>query len=155
MTATKSGNQVIAKNRRAHFDYELGDRLEAGVVLTGSEVRSLRENGGDVSTAWVDIDGRGEAWVKEMRIPVLAHARFGHDEKRPRKLLLHREEIERLLGAVSREGQTIVVTECHFKDNRVKLAIALARGRKKHDKRQTIREREETREAQQAMRRGR
>ena len=155
MSATKSGNQVIAKNRRAHFDYELGDRHEAGVVLTGSEVRSLRENGGDVSTAWVDIDGRGEAWVKEMRIPVLVHARFGHDEKRPRKLLLHREEIERLLGAVSREGQTIVVTECYFKDNRVKLAIALARGRKKHDKRQTIREREETREARQAMRRGR
>lgn len=155
MAKPAPGIRVVAKNRRAHFDYELGDSVEAGLVLSGSEVRSLRENGGDVKGAWVDIDSRGEAWVKDMRIPALKHAFQGHEEKRPRKLLLHREEIERLRGRVDREGMTLVVTQVHFRDNRAKLELCVARGKKKHDKRQTVRERDAEREARVAMRRGR
>lgn len=153
--AKRQGKHVIAKNRKAHFDYDLGSRYEAGLVLIGSEVRSLRVHGADVSAAWVDIDARGEAWVKEMRIPALQHAAFGHAEKRPRKLLLKREEIERLLGAVAREGLTLIVTAAYFKDGRAKIELALAKGRKKHDKRHAIRDRESAREAQQAARRAR
>ena len=150
----KNGN-LVATNRRAHFDYELSDKYEAGLSLLGSEARSLRENGADVSIAWVEINQRGEAWVKEMRIPVLPHAAFGHTEQRPRKLLLHREEIETLRGSIERDGMTLVVTRCYFKDGRAKLEIALARGKKKHDKRQSLREKDSEREARQAMRRGR
>src|ERR1043165_2181083 len=123
---------TIATNRRAHFDYELGDRYEAGLSLIGSEARSLRVSRADVSTAWVDIDARGQAWVREMKIPVLPHAAFGHEEKRPRRLLLHRKEIEELRGKVERDGMTLVVTRCYYKDNRAKLEFAMARGKKKY-----------------------
>jgi len=146
---------TIATNRRAHYDYELGDKYEAGLSLIGSEARSLRGSGADVSAAWVDIDARGQAWVKDMKIPVLPHAAFGHDEKRPRRLLLHRQEIERLRGSVEREGMTLIVTRCYYKENRAKLEFAMARGKKKYDKRITTRERDADREARQAMRRRR
>jgi len=146
---------VVAKNRRAHFDFELGDKYEAGLALIGSEARSMRVNGADVSSAWVDIDHRGEAWVKEMRVPVLTHAAFGHAEKRARKLLLHREEIERLRGSIEREGMTLIVTRAYFKDGRAKLEFAVAKGRKKHDKRHALRDKESAREARVAMRRAR
>ncbi len=149
------GERVVAKNRRAHFDYELGQSYEAGMCLIGSEVRSLRENGGDLVDAWVDIDFRGEAWVRGMRIPPLKHAAFGHEEKRARKLLLNRTELDRLKGSIERDGMTLVATKCYFKDNRAKLEIALARGRKKHDKRQAIRERDADKEARQAIARAR
>ena len=151
--ATDTG--VVAKNRRADFDFELGAKYEAGVSLIGSEARSLRLNGGDVSAAWVDIDHRGEAWVREMRIPVLSHAAFGHAEKRARKLLLHRAEIERLRGSIEREGMTLVVTRCYFKDGRAKIEFAVARGKKKYDKRQSLREKDSAREARQSARRER
>jgi SsrA-binding protein len=155
MTSKAKDQSAVAVNRRAHFDYELGERFEAGVRLLGSEARSLRVNGGDVSSAWVDIDHRGEAHVKDMRIPILNHAAFGHEEKRTRKLLLHRAEIETLRGSIERDGMTLIVTRCYFKDGHAKLEIALAKGRKSHDKRQALRARESEREARQAMRRGR
>ncbi|HEX4476965.1 MAG TPA: SsrA-binding protein SmpB [Polyangiaceae bacterium] len=156
MARGKSKDQgVVAANRRATFDYELGDRYEAGLSLLGSEARSLRVNGADVSTAWVSIDGRGEAHVKEMRIPVLNHAAFGHEERRTRKLLLHREQIDTIKGLIEREGMTLVVTKCYFKEGRAKLEMAVARGKKKHDKRQALRAKETEKEARQAMRRGR
>ncbi|MBE7478373.1 MAG: SsrA-binding protein SmpB [Polyangiaceae bacterium] len=148
------GDRLVSKNRRAFFDYEVSDTLEAGLVLIGSEVRALRVQGCDLSDAWVDIQ-RDEAWVKGMRVPVLPHAAFGHEEKRQRKLLLHREQIEHLRGASEREGMTLIVTKCYFKNNHAKLEIALARGKKRHDKRQSIRERDASREAEAAMRRGR
>jgi SsrA-binding protein len=151
--ATDTG--VVAKNRRATFDFELGTKYEAGVALIGSEARSLRLNGGDVSSAWVDIDHRGEAWVKEMRIPVLNHAAFGHVEKRTRKLLLHRAEIEALRGARDRDGMTLIVTRCYFKEGRAKIEFAIARGKKKYDKRQSLREKDSAREARQEIRRNR
>ncbi len=150
-----AGDRLVSKNRRASFDYELGDAHEAGLVLIGSEARSLRENTADLSDAWVDIDGRGEAWVKGMRIPTLKHAAFGHDERRPRKLLLHRRQIDKLHGQVEREGMTLIATKCYIKGGRAKLEFAVARGKKTHDKRQSLRTKMADREAEAAMRRGR
>jgi SsrA-binding protein len=146
------GDRLVSTNRRASFDYELGDTFEAGLVLIGSEVRSLRENSADLSDAFVDIDGRGEAWVRGLRIPPLKHAAFGHEEKRKRKLLLHKEQIDRLRGSNQRDGMTLIVTKCYFKQNRVKLEIAEGRGRKKYDKRQALRARDDAKEARQAIR---
>jgi SsrA-binding protein len=148
----KSGEGLVARNRRAFFNYEVGEAIEAGLVLIGSEVRSLRENGADLRDAWVDIDLRGEAWVKGLRIPVLKHAAFGHEERRARKLLLHTAQIDRLKSAIERDGMTIVATKCYFKKNRAKLEVAVARGKKQHDKRRALRERDAEREARAAMR---
>lgn len=146
------GDRLLSVNRRARFDYELGDRYEAGLVLIGSEARSLRDAAPDLSDSWVDVH-TGEAWLKGMRIPPLKHAAFGHEERRPRKLLLHQKEIEKLRIAVEREGMTLIATKCYFKNSRAKVEVALARGKKLHDKRQTLRERTADREAAQAMRR--
>ena len=150
-----AGDRLISKNRRAAFNYELGDTYEAGLVLIGSEARSLRENTADLTDAWVDIDSMNEAWVKGMRVPPLKHAAFGHDERRPRKLLLHREQIDKLRGLVDREGMTLIVTKCYIKSGRAKLEFALARSKKTHDKRHTLRAKMADREAEGAMRRGR
>jgi SsrA-binding protein len=149
------GDRLVSKNRRASFDYELGDTYEAGLILIGSEARSLRENNADLSDAWVDIDSRNEAWVKGMRIPPLKHAAFGHEERRPRKLLLHREQIDKLRGLVDRDGMTLIVTKCYIKSGRAKLEFAIARGKKTHDKRHALKAKVENREAEAAMRRGR
>ena len=146
--------KVILKNRKLRHDYEVLDSWEAGMVLIGSEVRSLRQNSADLADAWVDIDQRGEAWVKGLRIPPLNHAAFGHEERRPRKLLLHREQVDRVRGSLQRDGMTLIVTQCYFKANRAKLEIAVARGRKKYDKRQAIKERDMAKEARDAMNRG-
>jgi SsrA-binding protein len=149
------GDRLVSKNRRAYFDFEVGDAIEAGLVLIGSEVRSLRENGADLSDAWVDLNRRGEAWIQGMRIPPLKHAAFGHEERRPRKLLLHLQQIDRLRGAVERDGMTIIATKCYFKSGRAKLEVALARGRRKYDKRQALRKKDDAREARVAVRRQR
>jgi SsrA-binding protein len=152
-SAKGGGDRLICRNRRAHFDYELGTSYEAGLVLIGSEVRTLRDRAADLTDTWVDIDPRGEAWIKGMRIPELTHAAFAHQEKRPRKLLLHAEQIRSLRNQIEAQGMTIVATKCYFREGRVKLEIALARGKKSHDKRQALRERESEREAQAAIRR--
>ena len=149
------GDRTVAVNRRASFDFELGARYEAGLVLEGSEVRSLRENGADLSEAWVDVPKLSTALVKGMNIPALKHAPRGHLEKRARKLLLHAVEIERLMAAQRRDGMSLVVTRCYFKDGRAKVEFSLAKGRKQHDKRNAIRDKVEKREARQAMDRGR
>jgi len=153
MATSNSGDRIIAKNRRAQFDYELGERFEAGLVLIGSEAKSLRQHTADLRDAWVDIDTRNEAWVKGLKIPEIAHAAFGHDEKRPRKLLLHSEQIEKLRGKLEAEGMTLVVTQCYFKQGRAKVEIAVAKGKKLYDKRHAVKDREATREAQAAIRR--
>ena len=149
------GDRLVSHNRRASFEYYIEDTFEAGIVLIGSEARSLRENSADLTDAWIDVDRRGEAWVKSLRIPQLKHAAFGHIADRPRKLLLHREQIERLRGLRERDGMTLIATKCYFKNNRAKLEVAVARGKKQHDKRHSIKEREADREAQVAMRRAR
>ncbi len=147
------GPGTVAVNRRARFDFELGDRYEAGLALMGSEVRALREHGADLSDAWVDV--LREPLVKGMRIPRLAHAREAHEEKRVRKLLLHANEAEQLRAAMKRDGMTLVVTRCYFKGRLAKLELAVARGKKKHDKRQAVKERDAAQEARQAVARGR
>jgi SsrA-binding protein len=154
-STAEQGDRLVSKNKRAFFDYEISDTFEAGMVLIGSEVRSLRQHSADLTDAWVDIDQRGEAWVKGMRIPPLVHAAFGHADTRPRKLLMHREQIQRLRGLVERDGMTLIATKCYFKNNHAKIEVAVARGKKKYDKRQALRNKEADREATAAIRRGR
>lgn len=145
------GDRLVARNRRARFDYDLGDCYEAGLVLIGSEVRALREATADLSDAWIDLRN-GEAFVKGLRIPTLKHAAFAHEEKRVRKLLLQRNQLEQLRIAVERERMTLVATKLYFKSGRAKLEFCVAKGRKLHDKRQVIKERDAAKEAQQAIR---
>lgn len=146
----KEGEKTIVRNRRAAFEYELGERYEAGLVLIGSEVKVLRLGGVDLSDAWCAIE-RGEAFLKGMSIPVLTGAAFGHEAKRVRKLLLHAREIEELDRATARDGMTIVITRLYFKNGRAKVELAAAKGKKKVDKRETVREREAERETRAAM----
>ncbi len=148
-------DRLVSRNRRATFDYEVEEKVEAGIVLIGSEVRSMRDRASDLTDAWVDISARSEAWVRGMRIPMMQHAAFSHEEKRPRKLLLHAEQIKDLKTRVESDGMTLIVLSCYFKAGRCKLEIAVARGKKKHDKRNSLREKEADREAQVAMRRAR
>lgn len=149
----EAGDRLVSKNRRAYFDYEVSETFEAGLVLIGSEARSLRENSADLSDAWVDIDRQGEAWIKGMRIPPLKHAAFGHADVRPRKLLLHRAQIDRIRGLRERDGMTLIATKCYIKNNHAKVEVGVARGKKVHDKRMSIKARDADREARQAMRR--
>ncbi|MCC6552363.1 MAG: SsrA-binding protein SmpB [Polyangiaceae bacterium] len=150
----KEGEQLIARNKRASFDFELGDRYEAGLSLLGSEVKSLRDRAADLTDAWCAIEG-GEAFLKGVNIPELTGAAFGHAAKRPRKLLLHAAEIEAIRRALEREGMTIVATRLYFKDGRVKVELALARGKKSIDKRETLKAKEAEREARAAITRAR
>ncbi len=152
---SKTGEGVLATNRRARFEYELGDRYEAGLCLIGSEARSLRDTAPGINEAFIDIDRQGEAWVKQMRIAQVKHAAFGHAELRPRKLLLHRTELDRIRAALERDGMTAIPTLVYYKQGRAKLEFALAKGKKLHDKREAIKQRTEEREARAAMARGR
>lgn len=146
----QEGIQLIATNRRAAFDYELTEKFEAGLVLIGSEVKSLRHRSVNIAEAWAAIRN-GEAFVEGMRIGVLLHAAFGHKEDRNRKLLLHRREIVQLQEAIDRKGLTVVVTRLYFRDGHAKVELALAKGRSKGDKREAIKSRDAKREAQAAI----
>ena len=148
------GDRIIVDNRRARFDYELGERFEAGIALKGSEVKMLRVGSADLTDAWCAIE-HGEAFLRGMNIPIMTGAAFGHDAKAVRKLLLHKKEIETIARSVEREGMTIAATKLYFKNGRVKVELALARGKKHEDKRQTIRERDAERETRAAMSRSR
>lgn len=148
------GVQLIVRNRRAGFDYELGERFEAGISLQGSEVKMLRTGTADLRDSWCAIEG-GEAFLRGVSIPELPGAAYGHEAKRARKLLLHTSEIESLKRSIDREGMTVAATRLYFKDGRVKVELALAKGKKKGDKRETIKEREADREARAAISRGR
>lgn len=150
--AKDPANFVVAQNKRARFEYELGDAYEAGMVLLGSEVKSLRLHTADLTDAWVDLQQGGEAWLRNLRIPQLKHASFAHEEKRSRKLLLHGHEIEQLRAAVDKEGMTVVATRLYFKSNRAKVEVALGKGKKLHDKRETLKRKQADREAQAAIR---
>ncbi len=150
----KPGETLIVKNRRARFEYELGDTYEAGIVLVGSEVKMLRQGQADLGDSWCAIEN-GEAWLKGVNIPVMTGAAFGHEAKRARKLLLHTQEIEQIQRALTRDGMTVAATRLYFKAGRVKVEIALAKGKKTADKREAVKEREAEREARAAMARGR
>jgi SsrA-binding protein len=153
-TTPAEGIKQIAQNRRASFNYELTDRWEAGLVLTGSEVKTLRNGSCDLSDGWVSVDRSG-AYLKGAFIPKLEHAAFVHEERRARKLLLHENEIERLRKALAEGGNTIVPTRVYWKGGKAKVEIALARGKKHADKRASVKERELDREARAAMGRAR
>jgi SsrA-binding protein len=150
----KPGEKLIVRNRRAGFEYELGETYEAGIVLIGSEVKMLRQGQADLGDSWCAVE-QGEAWLKGVNIPEMPGAAFGHEAKRARKLLLNRSEIEQIQRALTREGMTVAATRLYFKEGKVKVEIALARGKKMADKREAVKEREAEREARAAMARGR
>jgi SsrA-binding protein len=139
--------KVVADNRRARFNYEIGETFEAGIVLTGSEVKSLRAGKATIGESYADARD-GEIWLINSNIPEYQQAgRFNHLPKRPRKLLLHQRQISKLAGAVEREGMTVVPLKLYFNDKgRAKIEIALARGKKLHDKRETLKRRSWDRE---------
>jgi len=148
----KGAQKYIAQNRAASFHYEISDEYEAGIVLRGSEVKSLREGRVDISEAYAVIE-RGEVWLRQMYIASFFAARaFPHAERGVRKLLLHAREIRQIDRAVSREGNTLVPLDLHFKDGRVKVTLGLGRGKKAHDKRATLVEKTAVREALEAVR---
>ena len=136
----------IAKNRRARHDYHIIDVREAGLVLTGTEVKSLRGGKANIGDAY-GIVKNGELWLLNMHISAYEKGGYAnHEPDRTRKLLLHRKEIRRLIGAVEREGLTLVPLEIYFKNGVAKVALALGKGKKAHDKRDSIKEREAERE---------
>ncbi len=132
----------IARNRQASYRYHLLDKWECGIQLQGSEVKSLRDGGVQLKDAYATLTD-GELWLHNMHISPYRHApREGHDPERPRKLLMHRREIERLIGKIQQKGLTLVPTRIYFKGPYAKVELALARGKQSHDKRQTIKERD-------------
>ena len=149
----RSGNPVIADNRRARFDFELMDNLEVGIQLTGTEVKSLRAHKANIAESYVQVKG-AELWLINANIPEYEQGnRFNHEPKRPRKLLAHQREIARLYQATSREGLTVVPLKIYFNERgMVKLEIALAKGKKLHDKRETKKERDWQRDKARLMR---
>ena len=142
----------IARNRRARFDYDIIDTWEAGIVLAGTEVKSLRNGKANVSDAYAIVKD-GELWIINLHIaPYEQGNRFNHEATRTRKLLLHAREIKRLIGAVERQGLTLIALDLYFKRGRAKVRIGLGRGRKAHDKRAVLKERDDQREMARAVR---
>lgn len=146
------GTKLIVSNRKARHDYHLGDRFEAGLVLQGTEVKTLRGGKGSLVEAWVKVDEHGEAWLMQAHIPEYAFGnRNNHDPTRPRKLLLHRRELDRLSHEVGAQGVALVPTRLYLKDGRVKLEFAVGRGKNIADKRQSAKERDAKREIDRAL----
>ena len=135
--------EVVAQNRKARFNYFIEETFEAGLQLTGTEVKSLRGGRSTIAESYVTEQG-GEAWLVNANIPLYASGnRYNHEPKRPRKLLLHKAQINKLIGAIQREGRTVVPLQVYFNgQGRAKIEIALAKGKQAHDKRQTIKDRD-------------
>jgi SsrA-binding protein len=149
----KPASKIAAANRRARFNFEIGQTFEAGIALRGTEVKSLREGRSSIADSYAGEKG-GELWLYNAYIPEYLQAnRFNHETRRPRKLLLHKREISRLIGAVDRDGMTIVPLKIYFNDQgRAKVEVAVARGKKLHDKRDTEKKRSWDREKSRLMR---
>jgi SsrA-binding protein len=142
----------VASNRQASYRFEFLDRIEAGMVLQGTEVKALRTGGAQLKDGYVAVHD-GEMWLHNVHIPPYPPAsRDNHEPERDRKLLVHRKEIDRLMGRVQERGLTLVPTRIYFKDGRAKMEVALARGKDQYDKRQSIRERESRRDMDRALR---
>lgn len=151
LRAVARGEKTIAENRRARHEYHLSDRVEAGLVLTGSEVKSLREGGAQLRRSYADLRD-GELWLVGAHIAPYEQAGIeNHDPDRDRKLLLHRTEIDSLTGKVLERGFTLVPTRLYFKDGRAKVEIALARGKDVRDKRRDIARRDADRQIERAL----
>ena len=149
--ARQKGEKLIAENRRARHDYTLSDRYEAGLVLTGTEVKSLRDGRASLQQAYADVRD-GEVWLVNATIATYdqGHA-SNHEPERDRKLLLHRGEISSLIGKVRERGFTLVPTRLYFKDGRAKVELALARGKDRYDKRRDIARRDADRQIERAL----
>jgi SsrA-binding protein len=144
--------KVIYNNKRANFDYELLERFEAGLVLTGTEIKSVRANQVSLQRSYVQARG-DELWLMEANIAQYAHGnRVNHEPTRPRKLLLHRREISRILTNLTQKGLTVVPTRLYLKGGRAKVEVALARGKRKFDKREDIARRDADRQVERALR---
>ncbi|ANH03613.1 MULTISPECIES: SsrA-binding protein SmpB [Shinella] len=145
--------KIVAENRKARFNYEIIDTYEAGLVLTGTEVKSLREGKANIAESYASDEG-GEIWLINSYLPEYLQAnRFNHETRRRRKLLLSRREIHRLRNAINREGMTLVPLKIYFNDaGRAKLELALAKGKKLHDKRETEKERDWNRQKSRLLR---
>jgi SsrA-binding protein len=149
----KSDNEgVIARNKRARHDYHILDTWETGIVLSGTEVKALRQGKATLTDAYGNVRD-GEIYLLNLHIGQYEQGNvFNHEPTRTRKLLMHRSEIRRLIGSVEREGLTLVPLDLHFKDGRVKVSLALAKGKKLHDKREDLKRRDDEREMARAVR---
>ncbi|GAA1526913.1 SsrA-binding protein SmpB [Streptomyces albidochromogenes] len=149
--AKEKGRKLIAQNKKARHDYLIIDTYEAGMVLTGTEVKSLRQGRASLVDGFVQLDG-GEAWLHNVHVPEYSQGTWtNHSARRKRKLLLNRAEIDKLESKSSESGHTIVPLAMYFKDGRAKIEIALAKGKKEYDKRQTLREKQDLRETNRAI----
>jgi SsrA-binding protein len=147
----EQGQKVVASNRKARHDYHIEDVYEAGLVLTGTEVKSLRAGRASLVDGYGTIDF-GEAWLENVHIPEYVQGTWtNHATRRRRKMLLNRAEIAKLQGKIKESGFTLVPLSIYFKDGKAKVEIALAKGKREYDKRQTLREQQDTREAARAM----
>ncbi len=151
----KSNFKIVADNRKARYHYEIGEAFEAGLVLTGTEVKSLRTGRSNIAESYASVDKNGEIWLINANIPeYFAGNRFNHEPKRPRKLLLKHREIAKLARGVEREGMTIVPLKLYFNEKgRAKIEVALARGKQAHDKRETEKQRDWNREKSRLLKR--
>ena len=150
-TEREKAQKNIADNRKALHDYHILDEWEAGVALLGTEVKAIREGRVNLRDSYARID-KGEVWLSNVHISPYSHTGYAHhDERRQRKLLLHRHEILKMMGRVAEKGLTLVPLRMYFKKGRVKVALALAKGKQAHDKRETIRKREVDRETRAAV----
>jgi SsrA-binding protein len=145
--------KVVAENRKARFNYSIEETIEAGVMLTGTEVKSARNGKSTIAESYADSKG-GEIWLVNANIPEYLQAnRFNHEPRRPRKLLLHKRQINKLIGAIEREGMTLIPLKMYFNEQgRLKLELALAKGKKLHDKRETEKKRDWSREKSRLLR---
>jgi len=153
MAPKRESGKLVAENRKARFNYDIEEKLEAGIVLTGSEVKSLRAGRATIAEAYA-VDDRGELYLVNAHISDYAGAaRDGHAPTRPRKLLLHKREMARLLGAIQRQGMTLVPLRMYFNERGIaKLQLGLAKGKKLHDKRETEKKRDWERQKGRLMR---
>jgi SsrA-binding protein len=154
MAEKKSGNRIISDNRQARYLYEILETHEAGIELVGTEVKSIRAGKVNLKDGYAFIKN-GEAWLSNVHISPYQDSAsyFNHDARRIRKLLLHRQEINKLIGQTEQKGLTLVPLKMYFKSGRVKIAIGLARGKKIHDKRETSKKRDDQRDMERAMKR--
>jgi SsrA-binding protein len=149
----ESGIKIVARNRRARHDYELLEKIEAGLALTGTEVKSLRNGKASLEEAYAEVD-RGEVWLQGCDIPEYVQAnRMNHVPKRPRKLLLHRREIDKLAARSGEKGMTLVPLSIYFKKGIAKVELCVAKGRRSFDKREALKKQEAKRDIDRAMRR--
>lgn len=147
----KGGRRLIAQNKRARYDYHLLDVYECGIALTGTEVKSLRQGRASLIDGFAQLEN-GEVWLHNVHIPEYAQGTWtNHSARRKRKLLLHRFEIDKLIGRTQEIGYTLVPLSLYFRDGRAKIEIALAKGKKEYDKRQALKEKQDRREAERAV----